>query len=112
MYGDLYGITQSPVTKDYFMVCRDEFCEECVVKYAGIDKHYKSCQIDRFKKRFTNWTSKNEKIDNFIKGIKQNEWIPYNQFSNINKIGKIYSARWNGVKKVVLRYLYNITIGV
>ena len=56
---------------------------------------------------FTNWTSGNEKIDDFIRErqLKINnydivfEWIPYNQFNEIKKIGKnslitVYSAIW------------------
>ncbi|CAB5388261.1 unnamed protein product [Rhizophagus irregularis] len=58
---------------------------------------------------FTNWTSGNEKINNFIQkrqlGIIVNdadvvlEWIPYNQFNEIEEIGgngliTVYSAIW------------------
>ena len=54
---------------------------------------------------FTNWTSGNEKIDNFIQKKQLNinygdnslfEWIPYNQFNNIKKIGesKLTAAIW------------------
>jgi hypothetical protein len=49
------------------------------------------------KKNFTNWTSKNEKIDKFIQEMQLKindyndiivEWIPYEQFNNIKKINK------------------------
>jgi hypothetical protein len=120
-------MTQNPDTKEYFMVCRDEhcdyfmgfhdelFCEECGKKYVGMPtvKICKSCQLNSFKRRFTDWTSRNEKIDNFIKEITQNELIPYNQFININKLYKGYSAIWIGNqknkknKKVILRHLYD-----
>ncbi|EXX53855.1 kinase-like domain-containing protein [Rhizophagus irregularis DAOM 181602=DAOM 197198] len=59
---------------------------------------------------FTNWTSGNERIDNFIqeRQLKINdyeydnimlEWIPYNQFNEIKETGKndlitVYSATW------------------
>ncbi|GBC42555.2 kinase-like domain-containing protein [Rhizophagus irregularis DAOM 181602=DAOM 197198] len=86
---------------------------------------------------FTNWTSGNEKIDNFIqeRQLKINnyddivlEWIPYNQFNEIREEGKngtitVYSAIWkdgplryeyqegeykrNSSKKVALKCLYN-----
>uniref|UniRef100_U9TNL2 Protein kinase domain-containing protein n=1 Tax=Rhizophagus irregularis (strain DAOM 181602 / DAOM 197198 / MUCL 43194) TaxID=747089 RepID=U9TNL2_RHIID len=61
------------------------------------------------KTNFTNWTSGNKKIDDFIqKGqleIKNYyddivlEWIPYNQFNEIKETGKnslitVYSAKW------------------
>ncbi|GBB85643.1 hypothetical protein RclHR1_12120007 [Rhizophagus clarus] len=57
-----------------------------------------------------NWTSGNERIDDFIQEIqletnKNNntalKWIPYNQFNKVKEIGKnslmtIYSSTWNG----------------
>ena len=59
------------------------------------------------KKNFTNWTSGNKQIDEFIqeKQLEVNyynklfEWIPYNQFNDIEEIGKsdfttVYSAVW------------------
>jgi len=60
-------------------------------------KWCKSCQINNLKGNFTNWTSENEKIDNFIQEMqlkinKYNdiifEWIPYNQFSDIKEISR------------------------
>ncbi|CAB5352620.1 unnamed protein product [Rhizophagus irregularis] len=84
---------------------------------------------------FTNWTSRNEKIDDFIqeRQLKINncyeeivlEWIPYNQFNEIKKTGKnslmtVYSAIWkdgplhyknlkrDSNKKVALKCLYNL----
>jgi hypothetical protein len=87
---------------------------------------------------WTNWTSGNEKIDNFIQEMQLTidgpwnivfEWIPYNQFSNIEEISKggfatVYSAIWKdgplkcnvwvhdkytrkADKKVALKNLYN-----
>jgi hypothetical protein len=55
-----------------------------------------------------NWTSGNEKIDDFIQEMQLNieeyndvvfEWIPYNQFIEIKETGKnnsitVYSAIW------------------
>jgi serine/threonine protein kinase len=72
-------------------------------------KWCKPCQINELKKNFVNWTSNNEKIDNFIQDMqlkidnyddKVIEWISYNQFNNIEKVGKggfatVYSAKWN-----------------
>src|SRR4051812_1258404 len=62
-------------------------------------------------KNSTDWTSGNEKIDNFIQEINFRygivfEWISYNQLNNIEEIGKsgfdtIYSAIW---KKGPLTY--------
>jgi hypothetical protein len=79
-----------------------------------------------------NWTSGNEKIDNFIIEMLNNntilEWIPYNQFNEIKEAGKnnsitVYLAIWkNGPlyyndlygkymrdsnKEVTLKYLQN-----
>jgi hypothetical protein len=96
----------------------------------------KTCQINSLKQSYTNWTSGNEKIDEFIHGkqMKINnyddvivEWIPYNQFNIIKEIGKddsfTYFAIWiNGPlryesykmryertsnNKVILKGLYN-----
>ncbi|UZO17102.1 uncharacterized protein OCT59_008463 [Rhizophagus irregularis] len=72
----VYGISQNPDTNDYILVF--------------------------------NWTSGNEKIDNFIEEMQLKvsgyndailEWIPYNQFSKIEEIGKnsfmtVYTAIW------------------
>ncbi|CAB5377463.1 unnamed protein product [Rhizophagus irregularis] len=64
--------------------------------------------IEYLKSRLIDWTSGNEKIDNFIQELQLNtnsyddvvfEWIPYNQFNEIKKTSKndsitIYSAIW------------------
>uniref|UniRef100_U9TB69 Protein kinase domain-containing protein n=1 Tax=Rhizophagus irregularis (strain DAOM 181602 / DAOM 197198 / MUCL 43194) TaxID=747089 RepID=U9TB69_RHIID len=88
----IYGISQNPDTKDYIMVlqieCREKVCIKC--------------------ENFVNWTSENEKIDNFIQEMQLKienyndivfEWIPYIQFSNVERIGvndsaASYSATW------------------
>ena len=105
----IYGISQNPDTKDYIMVLQDVY--------------YKVYN-----------TSGNEKIDNLIQEMQLKinsrydiifEWIPYNQFDNIEEISKgdyatIYSATWkNGplyndyyeyirksYKKVSLKFLH------
>ena len=96
------------------------------------------CQIKYLKENFINWTSGNEKIDNFIQEKHSKissrtdmvfEWIPYDQFSNIKEMGKddlnnftIYSATWKGqlhydddkheyerkMSKVTLKYPINL----
>jgi serine/threonine protein kinase len=87
-----------------------ERCEKCDEKYSTDDKHIlykwcKPCQISNFNK---NWTSGNERIDKFIQEVQLNicgyssivfEWIPYDQFSDIKKIGEggfatVYLAKW------------------
>ena len=102
-------MSQSPDTKDYAMILQGDYCEKCGKEYSNIiDKWCKSCQINDLKMNFISWTSKNEKIDNFIQEIQLKinepnsiifEWIPYNQFNEIKKIGKggfvtVYSATW------------------
>ena len=102
-----YGISQHPDIKDYILVLQD-------VYYSG-----------------------NKKVDNLIQEMQLKiknkndivfEWIPYNQFDNIEKINKgdyatIYSAVWkngplnyndyiedyirNSDKEVTLRCLHN-----
>ncbi|KAF0506318.1 serine/threonine protein kinase [Gigaspora margarita] len=72
------------------------WCQECGTKY--------------FKENFDNWTSGNQKIDEIIKETQLNskfaidfvEWIPYEQFEQIEEInrggfGTIYSAVWKQV---------------
>ncbi|UZO16933.1 uncharacterized protein OCT59_008299 [Rhizophagus irregularis] len=79
----LYGISQNPNTNDYILIKNN---------YLNL----------------ANWISGNEKIDDFIQEMQLKidsyedivfEWIPYNQFNNINEIGKggfaiVYSANW------------------
>jgi hypothetical protein len=118
----LYGISQNPITNDYILVQNSSFIQiykDCI--------NYQ-CQI-----------SGNKKIDDFIQEkqlmIKDSndiifEWIPYNQFNDINKTDKndlimVYSAIWkdgplhysnlndnyerNSNKQVTLKYLHNLT---
>src|SRR5437762_5035114 len=88
-----------------------KFCVKCGKLYKVViyEKWCKPCQINYLKENFTNWTSGNEKIDNFIQETqlkidKPNsiifEWIPYNESRYINEINKydfyiIYSEMWN-----------------
>ncbi len=119
------------------MILQDGYCEKCGKQFTDIRyKWCKSCLINDLK----NFTSGNEKIDNLIQEmqLKVNsydkyidtivEWIQYDQFINIKKIGKedfstIYSAIWkdgpldydynqykysrNQNKKVALKHFYN-----
>src|SRR6266498_1215939 len=107
---NMYGLSQNPDTKDYIMVFDDDYyCEKCGEEYTNMESRWcKPCQIDNLKKNFTNWTSENEKVDDFIQEMQLKinyyndvivEWIPYNQFDNIKQIVKdnlftIYSAIW------------------
>jgi hypothetical protein len=113
----------------------NEICNKCGKYDIGTDCNWcKQCQKSYLKKIFINWTSGNEKIDNYIRkrrnidsiGDRIFEFIPYNQFVDIKEINKndLYSAIWkNGPlscynkkwaresnKKVYLRlhYLQNI----
>ncbi|CAB4431946.1 unnamed protein product [Rhizophagus irregularis] len=90
-------------------------CENCGEIYTDIyNKWCNPCQLVNLKQDFTNWTSENEKIDNFIQEMQLKirsyddivvEWIPYNQFNHIKKIIEsdsftLYSAIWmNGPLK-------------
>src|SRR5436853_2115106 len=82
-------------------------CQNCGEEYESLN-WCKPCKIDNLKENFTNWTSGNEKIDNFIQEMQLKidnvidnvfEWIPYNQFGDIKEIGRggfstVYSAIW------------------
>src|ERR1051325_3709924 len=83
-------------------------CKECGNKYTEtLHKWCKPCQINHLENNFTIWTSGNNQIDFFIQRRQLNtdyndvliEWIPYNQFNNIEEICKsdlttIYLAVW------------------
>ncbi|GBC01690.1 hypothetical protein RclHR1_00430007 [Rhizophagus clarus] len=129
-----YGISQDPDTEEYILVF-DNFsrnkCETCGNEYKNKKEWCKACQLSHLKNNFTNWTSGNEQVDEFIQKmqlrIKYNdtifEWIPYDEFINIKEIGKNVFAIWkDGLlrysertgqykrelnKKVLLKYLYN-----
>ena len=100
----IYGISQSPDTKDYILVFHNEYCKKCDEKYENKTKWCMSCQI-----------SKNEKVDDFIKEAACNkifiELIPYDQFNNIKEIDKgsfatVYSATLEN-KIVALKCLHD-----
>jgi hypothetical protein len=134
----LYGVSQNPITKSYFLVFQD-YCIKCNKNYTNVgSKWCKPCQIKDLKENSTNWTSGNIKIDNFIQERKLEicnpldiifEWISYDQFFDIKEIDNddfsiIYSAKWKDGplywdkynkkysrslnSKVLLKYLYNL----
>ncbi|EXX53695.1 Mkk2p [Rhizophagus irregularis DAOM 197198w] len=92
------------------MIFQDGHCKKCGKEYTDIkSKWCKQCQINDFRENFINWTSHNKEIDKFIQKLQLDiknyndkifEWIPYNQFKNIQEINKsnsitIYKAIWN-----------------
>ncbi|EXX64474.1 Mkk1p [Rhizophagus irregularis DAOM 197198w] len=113
----IYGISQNPDTNDYIIVFNNNsFCKECGEIYTDIWRKWcKPCQINNLKQNFTNWTSGNKIIDEFIQEtqlkIKSHndiivEWIPYNQFNTIKEISfsKAYLAIWKNGKNGSLEY--------
>ncbi|GES97478.1 kinase-like domain-containing protein [Rhizophagus clarus] len=111
---------------EYFEKC----CNKCGKLYTNTEyKWCNSCHINYLKENFTNSISGNEEIDDYISGNEETddyisiydkidnyiqemqlkinnpctlvfEWIPYDQFNDINEIGKggfatIYLAIWN-----------------
>jgi hypothetical protein len=97
-------------TKDYILVfLQNEIhdkCDKCDKQFA-FNYWCKPCQINDSGKSSINWTSGNEKIDNLIQEMQSNicnydiiiEWIPYDQFSNVEELMKdglttIYKAIW------------------
>jgi hypothetical protein len=79
--------------------------------------------VNYLKANFTEWTNKNEKIDNIIQKMQSQsekiiyEWIPYYQFNKINRISKygpnstIYSAEWKDGPLKLQNY-HNNNIGI
>ena len=126
------------------LVNEDSKCKKCGEQYTNIlaakFKWCNPCQINYFKKNFTQRTSGNETIDKLIQEMQLKinspftivfEWIPYNQFNNIKEIGRgcfstVYSAIWRDGplhcnynkeewiretnKRVALKCLYNSQI--
>ncbi|EXX58451.1 hypothetical protein RirG_197850 [Rhizophagus irregularis DAOM 197198w] len=103
---NIYGISQNPHAESYIIVFPNGYhCDKCGKKFT-VEKWCRSCQISDLEKKFTNWTSGNEKIDNLIqeRQLRINfytdfivEWIPYDQFKNIEKVNftdGIYSTIW------------------
>jgi hypothetical protein len=129
-------MSQNPDTKVYILVFSNEYfdyyCKKCGNKYESrYEKWCKPCQINQLKNDFTNWTSGNEKIDDFIQKkqleFKNNEilfeWIPFNKIINVEELkdnclttaiwkdGPLYynkiEHRKELCKKVCLKYLHN-----
>jgi hypothetical protein len=81
-------------------------CEDCSQKCLAIS-YCEYCIRNYLKENFSNWTSKNKDIDNLIQKCQIEslrpdgiiEWIPYNNFQNIDYLtkggfSKIYTAIW------------------
>jgi len=110
----VYGISQDPDTKDYLIVLQNAYCEQCGTVNIQ-NNNYKWCEICKLKDlTITNWTSQNERIDYYVQVLQLKcfsnnmllEWIPYNQFNDIEEIVKTefvtaYTAIW---KDGPLRY--------
>src|SRR3989442_15457378 len=96
----IYGISQSPDTKNFILVLQilqnkylKEYCGKCYKKYTSAT--YKWCSPCQIKNNFPEWTSGNNKIDDFIQKKQLEidhyndivfEWIPCNQFNDIKVI--------------------------
>jgi hypothetical protein len=103
----VFGISQNPDTKVYILVFNDftNFCEKCGNEYET-NKWCRQCQINQLKNNFKNWTSENEKIDEFIQKMQSEiykynnvifEWIPYNELienKEINRDDGFITAIW------------------
>ncbi|GES99307.1 kinase-like domain-containing protein [Rhizophagus clarus] len=110
----LYGISQNPDKKNYVMIFNqnqylENFCKNCGEEYTNREYNWcKLCQKNFLKENFINRITGNEEIDNLILEMQFKindhrdiifEWIPYNQFYDIKKIGQggfatVYSAKW------------------
>ena len=125
----IYGLTQDPITKEYIFVMHymedgslqnDEYSKERDEDYGECptcnryNTNWTWCQSCNPKLLTEGWTSGNETLDELIKSTQLKatkyhysnhlQWIPYNDLTNIEKIGEggfatIYIATWlNGLK--------------
>jgi hypothetical protein len=105
----VYGISHNQDMKSYIIVFKYKlYCEKCDEELNIESEWCRNCELNDLKLNFTNWTSKNNEIDNLIRKMQLKierqfeivfEWIPYYQFNNIKRINdgsfiKIYSAIW------------------
>jgi hypothetical protein len=109
-------MSQDPDTKDYIMISESEYSVKCTHMYTDIQHVWcKLCQISYLRENFTNWTSRDKNIDNFIREMQLKiddyydtifEWIPYNRLNDIKKSNHNYcsSAIW---KDGPLHYSHN-----
>ncbi|GBC01689.1 hypothetical protein RclHR1_00430006 [Rhizophagus clarus] len=136
----LYGLSQNPETEVYILVLYDYpigiYCGKCFDRYNNKYEWCEACQINNLKNDFTNWTSGDDKIDNFIQErqsmINEHydtifEWISYNEFIDIKEIDResgFATAIWKDGplyysiikrkyrrkinEKVLLKYMHNL----
>jgi hypothetical protein len=108
----LYGMSRMTDTKDYVLVFEnryyEKYCVSCDKLYIDNYKWCKTCQVDYLIENFMDLNIENEKIVELIKEMQLKinyptdivfEWISFDQFSNIRKVGKdgyvtVYSATW------------------
>ncbi|EXX57305.1 hypothetical protein RirG_208400 [Rhizophagus irregularis DAOM 197198w] len=118
----LYGISQNPNTKDYFMVFFNEHYYEKWDDQSIISIITKEFCVPDLGNNFTNRISEYriKEIQLIMDSYEYINWIPYNQFNYIKEIGqrdfdKVYSAIWkNGSlynrdrnEIITLKCLYN-----
>jgi hypothetical protein len=113
-------------------------CENCGKENTNIEyKWCKLCQINYLKEKFSDWTSENEKVNEFIQEMQLKinhptdlifKWISYDQFYDIKNINTydstaVYLAKWksgplywninekkyinDSDKTIILKYLNN-----
>src|SRR5581483_11808088 len=87
-FRQIYGISRD--LENYAVVFKSDelYCGRCDNKYTDIkDQWCGPCQRNILKENFTNWTSGDKEIDNFIQEMQLKitnptdiifEWIPYN----------------------------------
>ncbi|GES83739.1 kinase-like domain-containing protein [Rhizophagus clarus] len=83
-------VEESSTSKVNFKI-KVESCSKCNQPYSDYQWCHQ-CNSKQFQLDFSNWTSKNEFIDEFIKEAQLNakssyevlEWIPYNKLTSIN----------------------------
>ncbi len=85
-------------------------CPQChrIILWSVYSNLCNICDCERLENDFSNWTSDNQQVDEFIKELQLRvadyqgnvvEWIPYARFENITPIGKgsfaeVFKADW------------------
>ncbi|CAB4470083.1 unnamed protein product [Rhizophagus irregularis] len=135
-YSNNNNVPFPTIPDDLTLPTNDEICKRCDSEFIYQNWCY-NCEAQEFQKKFSNWTSENESLDELIQysqlsAIKNDtyfEWINFNRFKKREIImkGELFAATWldgsrelwdnesqrwkrTGPVRIILRRLRYITI--